>query len=171
MHRLAEAKGAVELLLNDCYVRRDHVALLAFRGPGTEMILPPTRSLVRAKRSLAGLPAGGATPLASGLDGAAVLADAIRRRGHTPIIVILTDGRANVARDGTMGRAQAMDDAMGAARKLRQLGCTALLIDTSPRPQALAERIAHEMGARYLPLPYADAAKLSQAVRLVSPRG
>ncbi len=32
MHRLAEAKGAVELLLGDCYARRDNVALVAFRG-------------------------------------------------------------------------------------------------------------------------------------------
>ena len=55
LNRLAEAKGAVELVLADCYVRRDHVALLAFRGRGAELLLPPTRSLVRAKRSLAGL--------------------------------------------------------------------------------------------------------------------
>ena len=32
LHRLGEAKGAVNLLLADCYVRRDRVALLAFRG-------------------------------------------------------------------------------------------------------------------------------------------
>ena len=30
LHRLAEVKGAVELLLAECYVRRDQVALLAF---------------------------------------------------------------------------------------------------------------------------------------------
>jgi magnesium chelatase subunit D len=71
LHRLAEAKGAVELLLADCYVRRDRVAMLAFRGKGAELMLPPTRSLVRAKRSLAGLPGGGGTPLAAGMDAAA----------------------------------------------------------------------------------------------------
>ncbi|MEY3937984.1 MAG: hypothetical protein RL659_825, partial [Pseudomonadota bacterium] len=63
LNRLAEAKGAVELLLADCYVRRDSVAVLAFRGQTAELILPPTRSLARAKRSLAGLPGGGGTPL------------------------------------------------------------------------------------------------------------
>ena len=70
LNRLAEAKGAVELLLADCYVRRDQVALLAFRGKEAELLLPPTRSLVRAKRSLAGLPGGGGTPLAAGIDAA-----------------------------------------------------------------------------------------------------
>jgi len=51
LHRFAEAKGAVELLLADCYVRRDQVAVIAFRGRTAEELLPPTRSLVRAKRS------------------------------------------------------------------------------------------------------------------------
>ena len=75
LHRLAEAKGAVELLLAECYVRRDQVALVAFRGRGAELLLPPTRSLARAKRSLAGLPGGGGTPLAAGLDAAVALAE------------------------------------------------------------------------------------------------
>ena len=70
LNRLAEAKGAVELLLADCYVRRDSVAVIAFRGAGAELLLPPTRSLVRAKRSLAGLPGGGGTPLAAGIGAA-----------------------------------------------------------------------------------------------------
>ncbi|MFY7960971.1 MAG: magnesium chelatase subunit D, partial [Elsteraceae bacterium] len=67
LNRLAEVKGAVELLLADCYVRRDSVAVMAFRGRGAELLLPPTRSLVRAKRSLAAMPGGGGTPLASGI--------------------------------------------------------------------------------------------------------
>jgi magnesium chelatase subunit D len=165
LNRLSEAKGAVELLLADCYVRRDHVAVLAFRGSGAELLLPPTRSLARAKRSLAALPGGGGTPLAAGIAAACQLADTVRRRGETPIVVLLTDGRGNIARDGTPGRARATEDAHAAARQLRLGGFTALLLDTSPQPQASARTLAQAMGAVYLPLPYAGAQLLSQAVR------
>lgn len=164
LHRLAEAKGAVELLLADCYVRRDQVALIAFRGTIAELLLPPTRSLARAKRSLAGLPGGGGTPLAAGLDAAFVLADAVRRKGQTPTVIVLTDGRANIARDGGQGRPRAEDDATGAARQLRAAGISSVLVDTSPRPGPRAAQVAEDMGARYLPLPHADAATLSKAV-------
>ncbi|MBK8767954.1 MAG: magnesium chelatase subunit D [Burkholderiaceae bacterium] len=164
LHRLAEAKGAVELLLADCYVRRDSVAVIAFRGQGAEVLLPPTRSLVRAKRSLAGLPGGGGTPLACGIDAAVTLAAAVRARGATPVIVLLTDGRANIARDGSPGRERAAADASVSARRLQLEGFAALLLDTSPQPQDAAHRLADAMGARYLPLPHAGAATLSQAV-------
>jgi magnesium chelatase subunit D len=46
-----------------------------------------------------------------------------------------------------------------------------LLVDTSPRPQAAAERLANEMDAQYLPLPHADAAALCGAVRSASASG
>jgi len=169
LHRLAETKGAVELLLADCYVRRDSVAVIAFRGAGAELLLPPTRSLVRAKRSLAGLPGGGGTPLAAGIAAAHTLADAVRRRGATPVVVLLTDGRANIARDGTPGRARANDDALAAARQMRAEDFAALLLDTSPQPQETARLLAGALGARYLPLPHAGAAVLSQAVRAAAP--
>ena len=165
LNRLAETKGAVELLLADCYVRRDSVAVIAFRGAGAELLLPPTRSLVRAKRSLAGLPGGGGTPLAAGIASAHTLADAVRRRGATPVVVLLTDGRANVARDGTPGRARAREEALAVARQMQVEGFAALLLDTSPQPQDTARELAAAMGARYLPLPHAGAATLSQAVR------
>jgi magnesium chelatase subunit D len=164
LHRLAEAKGAVELLLADCYVRRDQVALIAFRGSAAELLLPPTRSLARAKRSLAGLPGGGGTPLAAGLDAAFALSDLIRRKGQTPTVIVLTDGRANIARDGGQGRPRAEEDAISAARQLRAADVRTVLVDTSPRPGPLGEQFAREMGARYLPLPHADAATLSKTV-------
>ncbi len=165
LHRLAEAKGAVELLLAECYVRRDSVAVIGFRGRQAELLLPPTRSLVRAKRSLAELPGGGGTPLAAGLEAARELAVALRRRGETPVVVVLSDGRANVARDGSPGRPRAEADARRAAGMLRQEGVTTLFIDTSSQPHPLARALADAMNARYLPLPHAEAASLSAAVR------
>jgi magnesium chelatase subunit D len=165
MNRLGEAKGAVELLLADCYVRRDQVALLAFRGTGAQMLLPPTGSLLRAKRSLAGLPGGGPTPLAAGIEAAMLLAENVRRSGRTPVITLLTDARANIARDGTGGRPRAEGEAMEAARALRATGIATLLVDTSPRPNPFARTLAAEMGAQYVPLPYANATALSNAVR------
>ena len=165
LNRLAEAKGAVELLLADCYVRRDQVALIAFRGNAATLLLPPTGSLPRAKRGLAGLPGGGPTPLAAGIEAAMILAETIRRTGRTPVVTLLTDARANVARDGGTGRQHAEADAMASALTLRASGVAALLIDTSPRPNPFAARLAAEMRARYLPLPYADASSLSRAIR------
>ncbi|NBC47523.1 MAG: magnesium chelatase subunit D [Gammaproteobacteria bacterium] len=168
LHRLAEAKGAVELLLADCYVRRDRVAMIAFRGPGAEILLPPTRSLVRAKRSLASLPGGGGTPLAAGIDAAAALADGVTRRGGTAVVILLTDGRANVNRDGIGGRGQAAEDALASAQAFRVAELKALVVDMSPRPRPDAETLAQAMGAVYLPLPHADAKALSGAVQAVS---
>ena len=163
--RLAEAKGAVELLLADCYVRRDRVAVVAFRGAAAQVLLPPTRAPARARRSLAGLPGGGGTPLASGIAAATALAEAAVRRGETPTVVLLTDGQANVGRDGVPGRAQALRDALAAARMLRRGGHRCLLIDTANRSQPLARQLADALGARYLALPRADAAGMSGAVR------
>ncbi len=167
LHRLAEAKGAVELLLNDCYVRRDQVAVIAFRGRQAELLLPPTRSLVCAKRRLSGLPGGGGTPLATALDATAALVDALRRKGQSPSVVLLTDGRANVARDGSGGRERAQEDALHSGRLLAALGATLLVIDTAPKAQREAAELAQAMRAHYLPLPYAGAAQVAQTVSAV----
>lgn len=165
LHRLNEAKGAVELLLAECYVRRDQVALIAFSGRGPEVLLPPTRSLTRAKRNLASLPGGGGTPLAAAVDTATSLADGVRRRGQTVSVVFLTDGRANVRRDGKPGRTLAEQEAISSCRALKNLGIAVLLIDTSVQPAPLGASLAEAMGARYLPLPRADARSVAAAVR------
>jgi magnesium chelatase subunit D len=167
--RLAEAKGAVELILAAAYVKRTEVALIAFRGSGADLLLPPTRSLTRAKRALAELPGGGGTPLATGITLARQLGDAIISRGRTPMFVFLTDGSANIAADGKPGRPQAREDALAAARNMAASGCDALVIDISPRPRADAEKLAEAMRARYLPLPMADARKLQAALATAQP--
>ena len=164
MHRLAEAKGAVELLLAECYVWRDQVAVLSFRGTGAEILLPSTRSLVRAKRSLAEMPGGGGTPLADAIYIATEVAQNAQRHGLTPVIVFLTDGRANIGRNGMPGRAQAQLDAEQAARYLARAAIKSLWIDTSPQARIEGEQIAKLVGSIYLPLPHAGAKEVSQAV-------
>ncbi len=167
LHRLAEAKGAIELLLADCYSRRDHVALVSFRGKSANMLLSPTRSLARVKRQVTALPGGGGTPLASAADCAAALADAEHRKGRTPSVVFLTDGKANIDRKGVASREGAMADALSAARMMRLSKCPAIVIDTSPRPSLQSGQFAAEMGAKYVPLPYAGARALSDAVKQI----
>jgi magnesium chelatase subunit D len=157
--RLAEAKGAVEQLLADCYIRRDEVAMIALRGRTAEVVLPPTRSLVRAKRNLAALPGGGGTPLATGFAAVNAMALSIRRKGMTPLIVVMTDGVANVTLEGVGGRERAHQDALHTARQLRAAGHAILFIDTASAPQVLAEALANEMNAQYLPLPYINSGK------------
>jgi magnesium chelatase subunit D len=164
MARLGEAKGAIELLLAEAYARRDHVALIAFRGEGAELLLPPTRSLVQTKRRLAGLPGGGGTPLAHGLQAAMELAHQARARGMTPTLALLTDGRANIALDGTANRERAGEDATRLARALRAAGTPAVVIDTATRPQEALRALAAALDAPYIALPRADAHRLSSAV-------
>jgi len=164
MTRLAEAKGAVEILLAEAYARRDHVALVAFRNEGAELLLPPTRSLVQTKRRLAALPGGGGTPLAAGLKVALEVAIQAKGRGMTPTVALMTDGRANIALDGSANRAMAAEDATRMATALRLNGYPSMVIDMGQRPERSLKALADTLGAPYIPLPRADANRLSSAV-------
>lgn len=167
--RLAEAKGAVELMLAQAYVTRSEVALIAFRGETAELLLPPTRSLTRARRALAELPGGGGTPLAMGLNSARELAQSVRSRGRTPSLIVLTDGRANIDGSGEPGRKQAGEDAQGAAKALAREGIDALVVDISARASREGSELADAMQARYLALPRADAKTLHAAISATEP--
>ncbi len=164
--RLGEAKGAVEALLAESYARRDRVSLIAFRGSTADVLLPPTRALARARKLLANLPGGGGTPLATAIDVATVAAVSARRAGTLPVVVFLTDGRANVARDGKGGRSESMRDVMAAAQEFCANNLSAVLIDTSPRPEPMARKVADALHARYVPLPVIDARAIAGAVAL-----
>ena len=165
LQRLAETKGAVELLLAEAYVRRTQVALIAFRGEGADLLLPPTRSLARARKQLAELAGGGATPLAAGLEAAAMLGVAERAKGRTPLLVFMTDGRGNIALDGGAFRTRAEQDALNACRRIRAAGLRAALIDISPRPRGEGAKLAEAMGATFAALPYVEAGRVRDVVR------
>ncbi len=169
--RLAEAKGAVELMLGQAYVTRSEVALVAFRGTSAKLLLPPTRSLTRARRTLAELPGGGGTPLALGLNAAREVAEAVIAKGRSAALVILTDGRANIAADGSPGRPQAAADAETAAKAIAARGIDALVVDISARPGPEGAALAKALGGRFLALPRADARMLQAAIQAVQPIG
>jgi len=164
LQRLAEAKGAVELLLQQSYARRDSVCIVAFRGAQAQLLLPATRSLVRAKRAMTGLPGGGGTPLALALKMAHEQAALLQRQGVTPILVVLSDGRANVTLQGVGGRTQAQADAQNWGQQWRSSGHRALWIDTSMQPDAQAQQLAATMGASYLPMPQVQAQRMAHAM-------
>jgi magnesium chelatase subunit D len=164
LQRLAEAKGAVELLLQQSYARRDCVCIVAFKGAQAQLLLPMTRSLVRAKRALTGLPGGGGTPLALGLKMACEQATLLQRQGITPTLVVLSDGRANVNLQGLGGRPQAQADAKQWAVQWRLTGHRSLWIDTSLQPDAQVQNMADVMGGSYMPMPQVQAQRMASAM-------
>jgi magnesium chelatase subunit D len=168
--RLAEAKGAVEILLQQSYARRDSVCVIAFRGAQAQTLLPATRSLVRAKKALAGLPGGGGTPIALALKHATEQAQALQRQGMTPLLVMLSDGKANVTIDGVGGRTQAQADALQWAKQWATHGFTSLWIDTAVQPTGQAQELANVMQGRYLPMPYVASQRLADAMQFAHAR-
>jgi magnesium chelatase subunit D len=165
--RLAEAKGAVETLLSECYVRRDRVAVISFRSKTAEVLLPPTRSVERARRALTALAGGGGTPMASALDQLLAIAGQVKRSGGKPVVVLLTDGRANVTRGGEGDKVKAMAEAEEAAKRFAVEGHETLVMDVSPEPQKAARNLAQLLAGQYFHLPRAGASELAAPVRSV----
>ena len=132
--RMSAVKGAVLALLRDAYRNRDKVGLITFRGAGAQQALAPTSSVALADRLLRNLPTGGKTPLAEGLRLAHEVI--IRERCHgqrwEPLLVLITDGRANLASQG-----DPLDHARRAAGRLGAAGVRSLVIDTETGPVRL----------------------------------
>ncbi|CCG41983.1 VWA domain-containing protein [Magnetospirillum molischianum] len=130
--RMVETKAAILSLLLDAYQKRDQVAMVVFRGTGAETVLPPTGSVERAARLLADLPVGGRTPLSAGLVEAARLLDRVERRDPAtrPLVLILTDGRANAGLGGGPPHEEALR--LAAALGHRFAAARFIVIDTEP---------------------------------------
>lgn len=165
LERLAQTKGAVEILLHQSYARRDSVCVMSFRGTQAETVLPPTRSLVRAKKALAALPGGGGTPIATALQHAHVQAQQLMRQGMTPLMVVLSDGRANVTLEGVGGRAQAHEESMQCAQRLAAQGLASLWIDTGLQANGLALPLSQSLQAMYLHMPHIESNRLANAMQ------
>src|SRR5690606_3306449 len=107
------------------------------------------------------LPGGGGTPLAAALDLATALALRVRRDGAAPAVVVLSDGKANITRGGEGDRPRTRVEAEEAARRLAAVRVAASWLDIAPRPTEAARHLATVMGARYAPLPAADATRIA----------
>ena len=171
INRMREAKGAVVRLLQDAYVHRDQVGLIAFRGQQAQVLLEPSQSVERAKRALDVLPTGGGTPLASALLAAWRMAQQARARGIAQVtLVLMTDGRGNVplraAPAAPPSRAEIQAELQQIATCIRAEGIQAVVIDTQVNylSQGEAARLASWLGGRYVYLPNAKAAQIAMTV-------
>jgi magnesium chelatase subunit D len=152
--RIALAKQAASGLLTSSYQRRDEVALMVFRGEGTDLILPFTRDVRRVEDALRGVPTGGRTPLARALLDAAQL---LLTR-EPALLVLLTDGRANVS----VGGGDPWAEAQAACPTLASACAGTLVIDCESGPIALgrARVLAMALNAECVALSAIDAPEL-----------
>src|SRR6266542_519421 len=97
LNRIAQAKETMLALLRQSYVKRDSVAIVGFRGTSAQLLLPPSRSILRARRVLDSLGIGGGTPLSAGLSCALQLAKRASAQLGELTLLLFTDGHANVA--------------------------------------------------------------------------
>ena len=160
--RMAAVSGATLSLLRDAYQRRDKVAVITFRAQEARLLLPPTTSAHIAGRRLSRFDTGGQTPLAEGLLAARelVVREKVRDRARRPLVVVLTDGRANAGRD-PLGRSRS------AAALLVAEGTAAVVVDceTSYVRLGLAQQLAAQLGAPSVRLEQLRADYLTRAVR------
>lgn len=153
--RLEVAKGAALGLLTSSYQRRDEVALMVFRAEGTDLVLPFTRHITSIERALSDVPTGGRTPLARAL----LDATRLMQTREPALLVLLTDGRANVSLDG----GDPWEEALAACAPLQAACAGALVIDCEPGPIVLgrARVLAQALGAECIALDALDATALT----------
>ena len=163
--RMSATKGAILSLLMDAYQRRDKVAMIAFRGRASEVVLPPTSSPKLAQERLESLPTGGRTPMAQALSDARMLIHRHKRRDpDTPaLIALVSDCRANVGIAG----GDPFDEAVSLCAALREEGAQAIVLDPAPRSNrfGLTQKIARALGGDCIPLNELRADAIRAAVR------
>lgn len=157
--RLALAKGAAIGLLTGSYQRRDEVGLLLAGGDRAELRLPFTRRVEQVEQALREVPTGGRTPLAHALASARAAC-----AGDTGVwLVLLSDGRANVALHG----GDPWQEALAEARLLAQAAAGALVIDCENGPVRIgrARELAAALGGAVVSLDDIDEEQLTVRLR------
>ena len=167
--RMVAVKGAIMSLLLDAYQRRDRVGMISFRGTSASLVLPPTNSVDLAQIHLQEMPTGGRTPLSAGLFKALEVIETarIKDRDVLPLLVLLSDGRGNVA----LGQDSPLDEAYAAAGIIGDDKVPSVVVDTESGfiRLGMVQPVAEAMGAQYLKLEDLRADSLAEAVRTQMP--
>jgi len=139
---MPKMKRILLALLQNAYEKRDRVAMLVFRFAQGRVVLPPTRNFTRARQSIDALYVGGCTPLATGLLEGLRLAETERLRdpGVKPVLIVLTDGLANIDLSGNMRHATARRDALDVAQEIAARQLITVMIDTNPYSSSTVQR-------------------------------
>ncbi|RZB33078.1 MAG: magnesium chelatase subunit D [Desulfobacteraceae bacterium Eth-SRB2] len=149
--RMIETKGAILSLLMDAYQKRDKVAMVAFKGEHAETLLPPTSSIELAHKLLEELPTGGKTPLCHGISlGYQIIQSYFRKDPYIyPLLILLSDGKANVSQYG----GKPLSEAMEVAEEIRNdTRVNTAIVDVEKSGLitfGLAHQLSRQMGARY----------------------
>ncbi|KAK4419607.1 Magnesium-chelatase subunit ChlD, chloroplastic [Sesamum alatum] len=180
LNRMQNAKGAALKLLAESYTSRDQVCIIPFRGDAAEVLLPPSRSISMARKRLERLPCGGGSPLAHGLTTAVRVGMNAEKSGDVGriMIVVLTDGRANIslkrstdleaAADMPRPSSQELkDEILEVAGKIYKAGMSLLVIDTENKfvSTGFAKEIARVAQGKYYYLPNASDAVISATTK------
>lgn len=151
--RIRAAKGTILGILTTAYQKRYRVGLISFFDESAEVILQPTSSVTLARRRLHSLPVGGATPFAHGLMKAwqMIRTERIKDESIRPLIVILSDGEANVPYDSKIPQSRIRGELMGIGSQIGSDNISSLVIETRPlREQSATMRsLAESLGGRY----------------------
>jgi magnesium chelatase subunit D len=156
-NRISQAKGAALKLLRQSYIKRDRVAIVGFRGTRAEVLLPPSKSMLRASRVLDSLAVGGGTPLSAGLRCSLEVAKRVKSEGAEIVLLLFTDARANVAvstnGNGSRMQRQAIieREIAGLGLELRRVGVRTIVVDTQNEFIAShnARLLAEQLGGTY----------------------
>lgn len=160
--RMQAVKGAVLALLTDAYEQRDEIAVISFRGQAATLLLAPTRSVELAQQGLQDLPTGGRTPLPHALQLALQTIDT-RRTAAPALLVLLTDGKANVGLDA----GDPWQQTLAMASQFAERAIAALVLDTESGYLRLgrAALLAQALGAECLTLEQLSAENLTLTIR------
>jgi len=167
--RMEAVKGTVLSLLTEAYEKRDTVGVIAFRGIEAQVLLQPTKSTDLAEEAMRNLPTGGRTPLPHALHTAIQLLNTFdAKKGYHPILIVLTDGKANVPLPGT--GEDPWSQTIQLAGQLKDHAIPSLVINTESNYFNLdhAEELAVGLGAQYLALADISEEELSPIINQLS---